>query len=455
MSASIPISRPPTTERARVSLALAGSTLTWLTLAALTVAGLALAELTVAGPSRAGTPAHNEQVVLANETNAQADGKSAVSGTGQVTSYDGRFVVFSTAVPLVAIDTNDIDDVYLRDTADKITILVSQKGGEPGNDASFEPTISNDGRHIAFTTWATNLVRDQNGTTLDVVVRDMFDDRISLASTTTNGRQFRKNSFAPVISGDGNRVSFQSFAPFGSADRDKLEDVYVRDVGRHWTRQVSLTPKGTDVRRSVLNGDISDDGSLVTFGDANDLWVREVNKDSTRRLWHEPDSPPCQHFPSGSAGRPAISGNGTYVAFSSCATKLPGPDTHQQLYRMHLTTGDIRLITRTGRSNVAGDSHSFLPSLSRSGRYVGFGSEASNLAGPDSEASPHAYVADLKRNTIVRASRTADGTDASSRSASTAAAISGDGRTLVYETYASNLVPGDQFDWQEVMVWRS
>ena len=112
---------------------------TGLALAALTTAGL------IAAPAYAATTPHNEQVVLHNGTDAQADAKSAISGTGQVASYDGRFVVFSTAARLVPQDHNGLDDVYLRDTVDGITILVSQKGGTAGNDYSVEPTISNDG----------------------------------------------------------------------------------------------------------------------------------------------------------------------------------------------------------------------------------------------------------------------------------------------------------------------
>jgi Tol biopolymer transport system component len=413
---------------------------------------LALAALSVPGPSYAAGAAHNEQVVLANQTNAQTDAKSAISGTGQVASYDGRFVVFSTAAPLVATDTNDTDDVYLRDTTDGITILVSQKGGKPGNDASFEPTISGDGRYVAFTTWATNLFRDRNGATLDVAVKDLFGDRTRLVSRSTSGTQYRKNSFAPVISGDGSRVSFQSFAPFGAKDGDRREDVYVRDLAGGWTRQVSLTPKGHDVKPSILNGDISDNGNLVTFGEANDLWVRNVKKATTVRFWHEPDAPPCQGFPIGSAGRPVISGNGTYVAFSSCASQLPGPARHGQVYRMELATGHVTLVTRAAK---AGNADSFLPSLSRSGRYVGFGSDASNLAGVDSGTNTDAFVADLKKGTIVRASQAPDGTEGNSWSASTGAAISGDGHTLVYESYSQNLVPGDLFDWEEVLAWRA
>jgi Tol biopolymer transport system component len=420
--------------------------------AGLAVAALAATGLAATGPAYAAHQPHNEQVVLANDTNAQADAKSAISGTGQVASYDGRFVVFSTAAPLVPQDTNETDDVYLRDTADGITILVSQKGGTPGNDASFEPTISDDGRYVAFTTFATSLFHDQNGGSLDVVVKDLVTDKLSKVSVGTDGKQHKNNSFTPVISGNGTRVSFQSFVPFGSKDRDKREDVYVRDLADHWTRQVSLTPGGQDVKPSILNGDISDNGHLVTFGEANNLWVRNVDQGTTLRFWHEPNSPPCQGFPIGSAGRPVISGNGAYVAFSSCATKLPGPAQHGQVYRMKLATHEITLVSRVTR---AGNAESFLPSLSRSGRYLGFGSDASNLAGVDSGTNPDAYLADLTKGTIVRASQSSDGTESNNWSASTSAAISGDGHTLVYESYATNLVDADQFNWEEVFAWRA
>ena len=111
---------------------------------------------------------HNEQVVLVDGTNAQADAKSMINGTAQVSSADGRYVVFSTAAALVPEDTNDLDDVYLRDTQEDSTTLVSHAGTTIGNDYSVEPTISNDGRYVAFTTWATNLFADKNGSALDV-----------------------------------------------------------------------------------------------------------------------------------------------------------------------------------------------------------------------------------------------------------------------------------------------
>lgn len=424
------------------------------------VAGLGgIAALAVAAPLVVGAPAaaqqlvaapHNEQVVLVNETGAQPEHKSHLNGTTQVTSHDGQFVVFSTDAALVEWDTNGVDDVYLRDTADDITVLVSARRDKPGNDYSFEPTISADGRYVAFTTWATNLTAsDTNGSTLDVVVKDMQTGKVKLVSVTSNEKQRKRNSFFPVISDDGRAVSFQSFSRFGKKDEDRTEDVYVRDLRKGVTRQGSLLPGGGgDVRGPVINGDLSGDGSVVVFGNANNLWARNVLTRETIRFHQEADGPPCQPFPSGSAGRPVISGNGRFAAFASCATDLPGENgSYTDVYRVDLENG------RIVRAHRSGDGNSYLPSLSRTGRFVGFASDAANLV-PGDDAGPDAFVADLRERTVTRASQAADGTAGNGWSATSDVAISGDGRTLAYASYADNLVEGDAFDLQEVFVWR-
>lgn len=418
---------------------------------ALTLGGLALTGLIVTpAATYAGEVAsHNEQVVLYHESGKQGDAESELNGTAQVLSHDGRVVVFSTAAPLVAKDTNGVDDVYLRSVDEGSTRLVSVRNGRPGNDDSFEPTVSADGRFIAFTTWATNLAKDTAQDNIDVLVKDMQTGAIRRVSVDSQERQRQRNSFYPVISGNGRSVSFQTFAALGSKDDDRLEDVYVRDLKRGTTKQVSLLPGGSrDVRESVLNGDISDDGNLVTFGNDNMLWVRNVSDGTTIRFHQEPDSAPCQPFEGlGSAGRPAISGDGQYVAFSSCAVDLPGEDhLSTDIYRKSLATGEITRVT-------AGDDHSYHVSLSRDGQVVGFASDASNLVAGDG-GNPDAFVADLATQTITRASQTADGTGGNSWSATQSASISGDGDSLAYVTYADNLVEGDMYNWPEALVWR-
>ena len=417
------------------------------------VAGLAASAVTpvLASAATTGTgdaTPHNTQVALVNGTDAQPASSSALNGTAQVTSHDGQFVVFSTVAALTLQDGNDTDDVYLRDTADGITVLVSHRNGFAGNDSSFEPTISADGRYVAFTTFATNLNGDDiDQHALQVVVKDMQTGRLETASVTRDGVVGGGNSFAPVISDDGRSVSFQSFVRFGRKDQDRREDVYVRDLDRDVTRQGSLNGRDRDVRSSVLNGDLSGDGSVVVFGNDNKLWARNVETGTTKRFWREPDAPPCQPFPAGSAGRPAISGNGRFVAFASCATKLPGEDgAFTDVYRMELATGKIRVAHPAGT-----EGHSYLPSLSRSGRFVGFGSEARLV--PGDTATPDAFVADMREGVVRRASQAPDGTAGNEMSATNDVAISGNGRALAYVSYASNLVEGDTSDFREAFLW--
>jgi hypothetical protein len=198
---------------------------------ALLAGGLALAAVTATAPYAAAgetgpTGPHNEQVALVNETGAQPAGtKSKINGTAQVASYNGAYVVFSTDAALVPWDDNGTDDVYLRSRPDGFTVLVSGRDEVPGNDASFEPTISDNGRYVAFTTAATNLVpgKDRNGHTLDVVVRDMQSTGITRVSQSTAGFQREQNSFFPVLAGNGRSVSFQSFGSFGIKDDDNRE----------------------------------------------------------------------------------------------------------------------------------------------------------------------------------------------------------------------------------------
>jgi Tol biopolymer transport system component len=394
-------------------------------------------------------PAHNEQVALVNGTDKQIAKKSHLNSTAAVASADGRYVVFSTDAKLVPSDTNGVDDVYRRDTVAGKTVLVSHRGGKVGNDYSFEPTISSDGSRIAFTTWATNLAKDTNGSTLDVLVKDLGKGSIRRVSVDSKEVQGHRNSFFPVISGNGRFVSFQTFVPFAMTDGDFKEDVYVRDVRNGTTKQVSLLPSGKDVPGNVVNGDISDNGRKIVFGKNTKIWMRDLTTGTTTVAHAEPPSAPCQPAPIGSAGRPSISGNGRYVAFASCAAALPGhSDEFTYVYRVDLTNGDIVRVR-------PGNGHSYLPSLSRTGQFIGFSSDASDLVAGDDNDWPDTFVFDAGQDTLVRASQNTAGVDGNSKSGANEVSISADGQTLVYTSYADNLVAGDKYDLEEAFVWRA
>src|ERR671913_564270 len=147
--------------------------------------------------------------------------------------------------------------------------------------------------------------------------------------------------------------------------------------------------------------------------------MRNLRTGQTIRFHHEAAPAPCQpDVPTGSAGRPTISGDGRYAAFSSCAADLPGETgDFTDVYRIDLVTGDRR------RVHAQGNGHSFLPSLSRDGRYVGFASEASDLVAGDDEGQTDAFRADLASGTVVRLSEAPNGAGGDSTSGSTAVSI--------------------------------
>ncbi len=185
-------------------------------------------------------------------------------------SADGRRVAFTSAAtnldPAIK-DDNGYSDVYVRDLAAGTTALVS---GSPavGDHASHDASISGDGTRIVFASVAANLDPADKDSYLDVFVRDLGAASPRLLSRRTDGTKFQHNSSTPSLSGDGRRVAFQTDAPLdGAADFDVTRDVYVRDVEAETTVLASRadgaagTKGDAPSRRPV----ISADGTAVAF----------------------------------------------------------------------------------------------------------------------------------------------------------------------------------------------
>ena len=165
---------------------------------------------------------------------AQGNSDSGLSG-GISISADGRYVAFeSLASNLVPGDTNGVADVFLRDLQNNSTEMVSaDSSGAQGNDSSFSPSMTADGRYVAFASFATNLVPgDTNGFT-DVFVRNRSigtTERLSLSSGWAQGNDDSSRFDGPSISADGRFVAFTSFARnLVSGDTNGWEDVFIRD----------------------------------------------------------------------------------------------------------------------------------------------------------------------------------------------------------------------------------
>ena len=297
-----------------------------------------------------------------------ADGTQANSDSfGPAISADGRYVAFdSLASNLVPGDTNDHSDVFVRDRRSGTTQLVSvATDGTQANSDSFDPAISADGRYVAFGSDASNLVPGDTNGTDEVFVRDRRSGTTQLVSVATGGTQANGRSFIPAISADGRYVVFGSDASnLVPGDTNGTDEVFVRDLRSGTTQRVSVATGGT-----------------------------QANSDSFS---------------------PAISADGRYVAFDSDASNLVPGDTnhHADVFVRDLRSGTTQLVSVATDGTQANGNSSYEPAISADGRYVAFGSDASNLVPGDTNENSDVFVRDRQSGTTQRVSVATDGTQA-------------------------------------------
>ena len=152
---------------------------------------------------------------------------------------------------------------------------VDTSGGDP-NGESFHPAISADGRYVAFWSSANDIVPGDSNGRQDVFVRDMRTNTTIRASVDTAGGNANGDSFYPTISGDGRYVAFASRATdLVAGDGSAAEDIFVRDLQSGTTTRVTVDTAGGDPNADTLTSGISADGRHVVFASAaSDLVAR-------------------------------------------------------------------------------------------------------------------------------------------------------------------------------------
>lgn len=197
-------------------------------------------------------------------------------------SADGRFVAFqSKATNLAAEDGNLIYDIYLRDREQELTTLISRgvEGGA-GNMESQRPAISDDGQIVVFESWASNLVEADANFWSDVFVLDRASGRMELASVGDGDQQADDVNGGAVVSGDGRFVAFSSLAGnLVDNDQNQMFDVYVRDRARGETRLVSVNLYGEAGSGASISPSLTAGGSTIVFDSvAMDLVANDDNR---------------------------------------------------------------------------------------------------------------------------------------------------------------------------------
>jgi len=343
-----------------------------------------------------------------NWTHLVSTNSSAIQGNanseGAAVSADGRFVAFSSdASNLVSGDTNGVSDIFVHDTKIGTTIRVSvDTTGNEGSQQSAEPSISGDGRYIVFSSTADNLVPGDTNNTSDVFVHDVVTGVTSRVSVDILGNEGNRSSDSADISVDGNFIAFASFANnLTLDDTDDKEDVFVIDMD---------------------SGNIT---RVVAMGSE-----------------HELNSPDLDLV---------ISANGRYVAFKSIASALVLNDTndHFDVFVHDLNTATTSRVS-VDSDGIEGDNSSFGPEISADGRYVAFHSGAGNLVNGDDNEVVDTFVHDRDTGLTTRVSVDSAGNEGDSHS--TQSSISADGRFIAFHSLSSNLVAGDTNDQFDVFL---
>ena len=332
--------------------------------------------------------------------------------SGPAISADGLYVAFhSYANNLVSGDTGSFSDIFVRDMTAGTTARISiDSGGGQANEGSFNPAISSDGRYVAFYSFASDLVVGDTNGKADIFKRDTVagtTERISVSSDETQGSN---TSHAPSISSDGRYVAFYSFASdLVVGDTNGKADVFVRDTLAGTTERISVSSSNTEGNNSSDFPSISADGRYVAFlskatnladADTNgvpDVFVRDTLAGTTERISVSTSNAEGNNA---SYSPLSISSDGAFVAFASAASNLVSADTNAKTdIFVHNTLANTTTRVSLNTSLAQTDNDSYNPSIALDGSggyYVVFNSDATNIASSDTNAVSDIFIHDQR-----------------------------------------------------------
>jgi len=380
---------------------------------------------------------------------------NAESGYASI-SANGRYVAFmSYASNLVSGDTNGTVDIFVHDLETSETTRISvASDGTQGNYGGVYPSISADGRYVAFMSYSNNLVNGDTNDNSDIFVHDQLTGETTIVSVASDGTQENNDASWLSISADGRYVAFQSYASnLVSGDTNQSYDIFVHDRQTGQTTRASVASDGTQGSASSQAPSVSADGRYVAFisgasnlvsGDTNnldDIFVYNRQMGQTERVSIASDGTQAN---GGSTGFSSISADGRYVAFASEASNLVSGDTNgiTDIFIHDRQTGETTLVS-VASDGTQGNSFSNSPFISADRRYVAFESMASNLVSGDTNNNRDIFVHDLQTGGTKLASISSNGTKANYGSFSRYPTISANGRYVAFWSSANNLVSGD------------
>ncbi|WP_445501841.1 hypothetical protein [Microvirga sp. G4-2] len=269
-----------------------------------------------------------------------------------------------------------------------------------------------------------------------------------------DGTQSNGDSFDAQFSADGRYVVFRSDASnLVAGDTNGSYDIFRKDLVTGAVERVSVAADGTQASSASYTPSVSADGRYVVFwssanhlvaGDANnapDIFRKDLVTGAVERVSIAADGTTQGNGVSSNAH---VSADGRYVVFESSASNLVADDTNGRtdIFRKDLVTGELVRVSMAADGTTQGDASSFSAHISADGRYVVFESSASNLVADDTNNAPDVFRKDLITGAVERLSMATDGIT-QGNSFSSDPHLSADGRYVIFSSDSSNLVPGD------------
>ncbi len=394
-----------------------------------------------------------------------------------VFSTDGRYVAFMSAasnlVPGDIDNSCDVDDdgeyddncfdVFVHDRqTGSVAIASVDAGGNPANDRSYPRGISADGRFVAFTSYASNLVLGDTNDDEDIFVKDMQTGSIERVSVDAAGNQSNRESYGGLLSDDGRFVGFTSYATnLVPGDTNIDPDAFVKDRQTGAIERVSVGSGGAQAKDGGGLNDLSSDGRFAVFTSrSKDLVTGDTSLHTHVFVYDRQTGQTDVSSVSsagalgdGSSGEGKISADGRFVFFNSTSDNLAGNSPNAtSVFRRDRQSG-VTLVVSVSTTGVqnngpSGDSGSPTAStppsgidISPDGRLVAFQSDANNLVPLDTNILPDVFMRDVDRGITIRISVTSLG--AQGNDYGFTPSLGGGGRYIAFASTSSNLIAGD------------
>ncbi len=379
-------------------------------------------------------------------------------------SGDGTLVAFDTSATNLGItpDASGTSSVFLKNlTTGALTRVSTDSDGNPLSEQSFAPSLTPDGSAVAFVTGAPELIG--SGRPRQIVVKSLETGEVRVASSAADGSLANADVTTPSLSEDGRTVAFGSAASnLVANDTNQSFDVFVKNLDTGAITRASTAANGTQANDISISFSLAADGRSVAFhsgatnlvaGDTNgraDVFIKNLTTGAVTNASTAADG----SLGNGDSFNATQSRDGNLVAFLSNADNLVVGDTNGRtdVFVKDLTTGAITRVSTATDGTQGNAEATGIPKISADGTKVAFTSRAINLVPGDTNLATDTFVKDLTTGALTRVSSAADGTQGNGPSNGSRLGLSADGSRVAFDSNATNLVPGDTNIARDVFV---